>query len=58
MLSEDLEYTNNNNIIYDRFDGDYSSSTMLSEKDKQALSSIKSGLKTRLKSQQARNIKN
>lgn len=57
MLSEDLEYTNNNNVIYDRFDGDYSSSSMLSEKDKQVLSSIKSGLKTRLKSQQSRNVK-
>jgi hypothetical protein len=34
MLSEDLEYTDNNNIIYDRFDGDYSSSSILSEKDK------------------------
>ena len=58
MISQDLEYTNNNNIIYDRADGNYNSSTLLSEKDKQVLSSIKSGIKTRLKSQQSRNVKN
>lgn len=58
MISQDLEYTNNNNMIYDRADGNYNSSTLLSEKDKQVLSSIKSGIKTRLKSQQSRNVKN
>ena len=31
MLSEDLEYTNNNSIIYDRQDGNYNSSIMLSD---------------------------
>ena len=51
MLAEDLDYTNNNNVIYDRADGNYSTSGLLSEKDKQVLSSIKSGIKTRLKSQ-------
>lgn len=58
MLSEDLEYTNNNNVLYDREDGNYSSSLLLSEKDKQVLSSIKQGIKTRLKSQLSRNVKN
>lgn len=58
MLSEDLEYTNNNSIIYDRQDGNYNSSVMLSDRDKAVLSSIKQGIKTRLKSQQARNTKN
>jgi len=58
MISEDLGYTNVNNVIYDRADGNYNSSIMLSEKDKEVLSNIKAGIKTRLKSQLARNTKN
>lgn len=58
MLAEDLYYTNNNNVIYDRIDGKYDTSELLSEKDKQILSDIKQGTKTRLKSQLSRNVKN
>ena len=58
MIAEDLEYTNSNQMIYDREDGNMSSSIFLSEKDKDILSNIKSGIKTRLKSQLSRNVKN
>lgn len=58
MLAEDLYYTNNNNVIYDRIDGKYDTSELLSEKDRQILSDIKQGTKTRLKSQLSRNVKN
>lgn len=58
MLSEDLYYTNNNSVIYDRIDGKYDTSKLLSEKDRQILSGIKQGTKTRLKSQLSRNVKN
>ena len=44
MVSQDLEYTENNNVIYDRIDGDYSSSDLLSEQDKKILSNIKLGI--------------
>ena len=56
MVSQDLEYTENNNVIYDRIDGDYSSSDLLSEQDKKILSNIKLGIQTRIKSQHARSI--
>lgn len=58
MLAEDLYYTNNNSVIYDRIDGKYDTSELLSDKDRQILSDIKQGTKTRLKSQLSRNIKN
>lgn len=58
MLSYDLEYTYTDRRIYDRADGNFDSSTMLSEKDKKALSSIRSSTVTRIKSQQSRMYKN
>jgi len=58
MIAEDLEYTNSNQMIYDREDGNMSSSIFLSDKDKEVLSNIRSGVKTRLKSQLSRNVKN
>lgn len=58
MVSQDLVYTQNNKLIYDRYDGKFDSSDILSNKDKEVLSSIKSGTKTRLKSHLSRHIKN
>lgn len=58
MLAENLEYTKNDTRIYDREDGNFDSSTMLSEKDKKVLSNIRHGLITRIKSQMSRTSKN
>lgn len=58
MLSEDLELAEENSIILDRCDGDFSTSDLLSEKDKSVLSDIYKGTKTRLRSQQARTAQN
>ena len=54
MIAEDLELANENSIILDRYDGDFSTSDLLSEKDKSILTQIAQGTKTRLRSQQAR----
>ena len=58
MLSEDLELMDEKSIILDRYDGDFSTSDLLSEKDKSVLSDIYSGTKTRLRSQQSRTAQN
>lgn len=58
MVSEDLELANESSIILDRLDGDFSTSNLLSEKDKQILSDIYKGTKTRVRSQQARSTQN
>ena len=58
MIAKDLEYTQANTRIYDREDGKFDSSTILSEKDKKVLSNIRHGLVTRIKSQMARTSKN
>lgn len=55
MLSEDLEIANDTSRLLDRLDGDFSTSDLLSEKDKSVLSDIYQGTKTRLRSQQSRN---
>jgi len=58
MLGEDLELANENAIILDRYDGDFSTSDLLSEKDKSVLTDIYNGTKTRVRSQQARTAQN
>jgi len=58
MIAEDLELMEEKQIILDRYDGNFSTSDLLSEKDKSALSDIYGGTKTRLRSQQARPIQN
>ena len=54
MLSEDLEIADDTSRLLDRLDGDFSTSDLLSEKDKTVLSDIYQGTKTRLRSQQSR----
>ena len=58
MLAEDLELAEENSRILDRYDGNFSTSDLLSEKDKNVLSDIYKGTKTRLRSQQARTAQN
>lgn len=58
MIGEDLELANENSIILDRYDGDFSTSDLLSEKDKSVLTDIYNGTKTRVRSQQARTAQN
>lgn len=58
MVAEDLELMEAESVIYDRADGNFETSTLLSDKDKEILSKMKVGLKTRLKSQQSRKVKN
>lgn len=54
MLAEDLEIATDTSMLLDRLDGDFSTSDLLSEKDKSVLSDIYKGTKTRLRSQQSR----
>ena len=54
MVAEDMELAQEGSKILDREDGDFSTSDLLSDKDKSILSDIYNGTKTRLRSQQAR----
>jgi len=57
-MNEDLLNTSTANIIYDMADGNFDTSNMLDQHDKDVLKSLHDGLKVRLKSQTARSIKN
>lgn len=56
--SQDLDIAEGVQPIYDRMEGNYNSSKILSEQDKAIFSQIKTGTHVRLKSQLSRNIKN
>lgn len=58
MLGEDLELMDEKSVILDRYEGNFSTSDLLSEKDKSTLKDIYDGTKTRLRSQQARSAQN
>ena len=55
---QDLDLSEGVQPIYDRIDGNYDSSKLLSPNDKAIFSQIKSGTHVRLKSQLSRNVKN
>lgn len=56
--SQDLDIVEGIQPIYDRMDGNFDSSRLLSDKDKAILAQIKAGTHVRLKSQLSRNVKN
>lgn len=59
MLSmEDLQIAQGIQVIYDRIDGKYDSSSFLSSKDKEVVKHIEQGLTARIKSQVKRAISN